>query len=75
MGAEVVLSWAVVFQFLRSGSRLGVVLPRGHLGYLYLPVGFLVSLELLGFPNKVLVSKKKQHARAAREIAEALSML
>jgi len=40
MGAEVVLSWAVVFQFLRSGSRLGVVLPRGHLGYLYLPVGF-----------------------------------
>ena len=48
MGAEVVLSWAVVFQFLRSGSRLGVVLPRGHLGYLYPPVGFLVSLELLG---------------------------
>ena len=66
MGAEVVLIWAVVFQFLRSGSRLGVVLPRGHLGYLYLPVGFLGSLELLGFPNKVLVSKKSLRQRGSQ---------
>ena len=44
-------------------------MPRGYLGYLYPPVGFLVSLELLGFPNKVLVSKKACaiHARGTME--------
>ena len=49
MGAEVVLIWAIVFQFLRSGSRLGVVLPRGHLGYFYPPV-CLVSTRCRSFP-------------------------
>ena len=53
--------------WVASGSRLGVVLPRGHLGYLYLPVGFLVSLELLGFPNKVLVSEKKPQQNVTQE--------
>ena len=58
MGAEVALRWAVVFQSLRSGSRFRSCFAAGSFRVFIPSRWFLVSLELLGFPNKVLVSKK-----------------
>ena len=57
MGAEVALRWAVVFQSLRSGPRLRSCFAAGSFRVFIPSRWFLVSLGLLGFPNKVLVSK------------------